>query len=118
MNVWKTSVLGVQRLVIVGFLALVLTSCGFNRKMTKLHEGMSKAEVISIMGNPNGFQKHGEYEALKYTHRRIDRETNDRADYNVILKNDLVSEYGMGEVRVKDSGASVLFLAPLTFGAK
>lgn len=82
-------------------------------KMPKIHEGMSKQDVIEILGPPDGFQRSGEYEALKYSHRLVTGWAWDRADYNVILKNGEVVEYGMGEVRVKNLNTGILFLVPL-----
>ena len=81
---------------------LILSSCATKGKMTGLYEGMTKAEVIRVAGDPDGYQRSGEYEVLFY----IDRSTGtgsifgtpyrDVVDYSVILKDDLVVEYGPG----------------------
>lgn len=81
--------------------------------MTRLREGMTKDQVIDLMGRPEGFQRSGEYEALKYSHRLVTGWAWDRADYNIILKDGKVAEYGVGEVRVKDAPTSMLILVPL-----
>ncbi|VXC89801.1 conserved hypothetical protein [Burkholderia sp. 8Y] len=79
--------------------------------MGEVNEGMSKGEVISILGKPDGFQRSGEYEALRYTDRLISGWSWNRADYTVVLKNDHVSEYGPGQVRQERPG--VLVLVPI-----
>lgn len=100
------------------FLVCIMCGCSvFGQKITRLQEGMTKAEVIDIIGQPDGFQRKGDYSVLKYTHRFIDNDpyNRDRADYAVILKNDKVVEWGAGEVRVKEevNNTEVLFLVPL-----
>jgi hypothetical protein len=73
-----------------------------------LHEGMPKSEVISILGNPDGFKRSGDYEALVYTDRLISGWSWNRADYTVILKNDRVIQYGTGQVRQEASNVLVI----------
>jgi len=91
----------------------------FGQRISRLQEGMTKAEVIDTIGQPDGFQRKGEYTSFKYTHRFInnDPSNRDRADYVVILKNDKVIEWGAGEVRVKEevNNTGVLFLVPLRY---
>ncbi|GAB1718445.1 MAG: hypothetical protein NTAFB09_01760 [Nitrosospira sp.] len=82
--------------------ALSLVSCA--TKTAALREGLTRAEVINTIGNPDGFQRAGNYEALHY----IDRQINgwlftsgfnvEKVDYGVILKNDQVVQYGQGRV--------------------
>ena len=74
---------------------------------------MTRAEVVKMLGRPDGVQKSGEYEALKYAHRLVTGWAWDRADYNVILKGDRVIEYGPGEVRVKEGPTSTLLIVPV-----
>jgi hypothetical protein len=64
---------------------ILLSACVTGELMTRVREGMSKEEVISALGNPDGFQRSGEYEALRYTNRLISGWSWDRADYSVIL---------------------------------
>src|SRR5687768_4583697 len=98
-------------LILLVFLGACATT---GEKMKRLSEGMSKDEVTQLMGRPDGFRREGEFEAMKYTHRLVTGWAWDRADYNVILKNGRVVEYGAGEVRVKAVSASpILFLVPL-----
>lgn len=78
-----------------------------------LHEGMNKADVIALLGNPDGYKKAGDQEALLYTNKLISGWSWDRTDYTVILKDGLVSEYGNGQVRQKSP--NTLVIVPLTY---
>ncbi|SFW21076.1 hypothetical protein [Nitrosovibrio sp. Nv17] len=92
---------------------LILSSCATGIKTTKLREGLTKDEVIGLVGSPDGYQRageSGEYEALHY----IDRRTTawsflagpfyDVLDYSVILKDGRVIEYGPGKAQQRESG--------------
>ena len=102
-----------MRLFAVIVCAALLAGCATGALMSSLRSGMTKEEVTRVLGNPDGFQSHGEYESLKYSHRLVTGWAWDRADYFVILKDNRVVEYGTGEVRVKDVNSNVFFLAPL-----
>lgn len=103
----------VLRLICVLALSAALVGCITGERMQSVREGMSKDEVIGVLGNPDGFQRSGEYEALRYTNRLISGWSWDRADYNVILRNGRVLEYGPGQVRQRDPNTSTLILVPL-----
>lgn len=102
-----------QRVVSVLALSAALVGCVTGELMQSVREGMSKDEVIGVLGNPDGFQRSGEYESLRYTNRLISGWSWDRADYNVILRNGRVLEYGPGQVRQRDPNTSTLILVPL-----
>lgn len=76
-----------------------------------VREGLSKAEVVSLLGDPDGFKRAGDQEALLYTNRLISGWSWDRTDYTVILEKDRVIEYGTGQVR--QNGPNTLILVPL-----
>ena len=101
-----------RRLLVIALLA-VATGCVTGERMQSVREGMSKDEVIGTLGNPDGFQRNGDYEALRYSNRLISGWSWDRADYNVILRNGRVVEYGPGQVRQRDPSTSTLILVPL-----
>ncbi|MGQ0522762.1 MAG: outer membrane protein assembly factor BamE domain-containing protein, partial [Betaproteobacteria bacterium] len=77
-------------------LMFALSACVTGEQMQSVREGMSKEQVVAILGNPDGFQRAGDYEALRYTNRLISGWSWDRADYNVILRSGRVVEYGPG----------------------
>jgi hypothetical protein len=72
---------------------------------------MSRSEVVGVLGNPDGIQREGDYEAIKYTNRLISGWAWDRTDYVVVLRDGRVVSFGNGEVRVHDS--NVLVIVPL-----
>ena len=76
-----------------------------------IREGMSKQQVISELGSPDGFQRQGDYEALLYTNRLISGWSWDLTDYTIILKNGNVVQYGTGQVR--QNGPNTLILVPM-----
>ena len=102
-----------MRLFIVVTVFVFLAGCVTGEQMASVREGMSKDEVLSTLGNPDGFQRSGDYEALRYTNRLISGWSWDRTDYTVILKNGRVVEYGPGQVRQRDPNSGVLVLVPL-----
>ena len=84
---------------------------GFNNKMKQLSIGMSEPSVKRILGTPDGAKGEGEYSYLSYNHKLITGWAWDRADYHVVFKDGQLTEYGMGEVRVKEvSGVQVLYI--------
>lgn len=101
------------RIMIAILLFAVVSGCATGERMQEVREGMAKEQVIDILGQPDGFQRKGEYEALRYTNRLISGWSWDRADYNVILRNERVVEYGAGEVRQNDANTGTLILVPL-----
>jgi hypothetical protein len=89
-------------------LLLVLSACATGEKISRLDAGMSKQQVIDMLGRPDGFQAAGDYEALTYTNRLISGWSWDRADYHVILENNRVIQYGAGTVRQNSPNILVL----------
>ena len=101
-----------KRLIVIFALAVTIGGCVTGDRVRQgVREGMTKAEVISVLGNPDGFQRTSEYEALGYTNRLISGWSWDRADYTVILQNGHVVQYGAGQVR--QEGPNILILVPL-----
>jgi hypothetical protein len=93
-------------------ISLLLSGCVTGERVRgTIQEGMSKEQVISELGNPDGFKRSGEYEALLYTNRLISGWSWDRTDYTIILQNGRVSEYGSGQVR--QNSPNTLILVPL-----
>ncbi|KAB0672437.1 hypothetical protein F6V30_07705 [Oryzomonas sagensis] len=99
-------------LTLLGALALLQGGCATGEIVrTRIQEGMSKQQVISELGNPDGFQRSGEYEALLYSNRLISGWSWDRTDYTIILQNGQVAQYGTGQVR--QNSPNTLILVPL-----
>lgn len=55
-------------------------------KMTKLSEGITKQDVIDVLGNPDGFQLAGKFGALRCPNRLMSGWSWDRADYFAVLR--------------------------------
>lgn len=92
-------------------MCILLAGCattGMNVKT--LHEGMSRQEVLSRLGNPDGMQKQGSVEQLEYTNCAIPFSSS-RADYYVILKDNAVVAYGTGKIR--QSQDNISWIVPL-----
>lgn len=102
-----------RRLAFALALVVPLSACVTGERMRSIREGMSKDEIIATLGNPDGFQRSGDYEALGYTNRLISGWSWDRADYNVILRNGRVVEYGAGQVRQREPNTNILILVPI-----
>ena len=97
-----------RRIVLLLTMLLAISGCVTGEKMSSLRPGMSKAEVVSILGQPDGYRTAGEQEVLSWNNRLSSGWAWDRADYNVILTAGRVTEYGQGEVRPKQNGTLVI----------
>ena len=96
----------------VFMLAVLLAGCVTGDKVRQgIREGMTKEQVISTLGNPDGFKRADDYEALTYTNRLISGWSWDRTDYTVILQNGRVVQYGNGQVR--QEGPNLLVIVPV-----
>ena len=75
--------------------------CLHNRRedMSRLEPGMTRQQVVGLLGRPDVVRSSGAYEQLEYTHRLITGWSWDRSDFKVILKDGRVVEFGHGEVR-------------------
>ena len=76
--------------------------------MSSLRPGMTKAQVIGVLGQPDGYRKIENQEVLSWNNRLSSGWAWDRADYNVILTEGRVTEYGQGQVRPKQNGTLVI----------
>ena len=83
------------------FLSVValFSACTTGEKMSSLEPGMTRQQVVGMLGRPDAVRSSGPYEQLEYTHRLITGWSWDRSDFNVILKNGRVVEFGHGEIR-------------------
>jgi len=94
------------------FVALLLAACVTgDRVRGGIREGMTKDQVIATLGQPDGFKRSGNAEALQYTNRLISGWSWDRTDYTVILEEGHVTQYGPGQVR--QEGPNLLIVVPV-----
>jgi hypothetical protein len=92
--------------------APLLTACITGDAVRQVEPGMSRGQVIKILGHPDGFESAGDYEALNYANRLMSGWSWDRTDYHVILHQGRVVSSGNGHVR--QNGPNILILVPLT----
>lgn len=88
-----------MRKLLLAFIAVMLAGCVTGQSVRQLSPGMSRAEVIEIMGAPDGVQTNGSSEVLKYANRLMSGFSWDKTDYFVTLQDGRVTQYGNGEVR-------------------
>lgn len=95
--------------------SIALAGCTSGELTPQIREGMTKQEVVSILGNPDSFQCSGEYEGLRYTQRLISgwSWSFDRTAFSVILKDGRVVEYGAGHIRQRDPDVNTLLIVPV-----
>jgi hypothetical protein len=105
--------LEMQKAVVAFALYAVLSGCATGDLFREIQPGMQRTEVIKKLGNPDGAQLSGEYEALRYANRLMSGWSWDKADYTVILRNGSVVEYGPGQARQQSPNINTLVLVPL-----
>jgi hypothetical protein len=64
------------------------------RKVLSTSPWDSKAEVISLLGNPRGYTRNGDSETLQYPGGLVSGFSWDTADFFVVLKDGKVESYG------------------------
>lgn len=99
---------------LVACILIVLFGCAaFEDKIQAVHKGATKNQVITLLGNPDGSERSGEYEALRYTNRPDGAGQPAGSDYIVILVEGRVVDYGYGYVKQRDpSVTNGLILVP------
>ncbi len=104
------------RTLFISSFLLLFSSCAMTtgEKVSQVQPGMSKDEVIGTLGKFDGYKYQNGHEVLSYNHRYASGWAHDRADYHVILKDNKVTEWGQGEVRVKEMGGvqSIILFTP------
>lgn len=92
---------------------VALTACATGEKVRKLDAGMTRASVEKELGKPDGYAQVDGYDVLTYKNRMMSGWSWDRADYQVILKDGQVVQYGPGEVRQGQNNAGLVIVAPV-----
>jgi hypothetical protein len=82
-------------------IALSLNACVMGDKISEIRPGMTKAEVMQRLGTPDGYKSGPNgYEMLRYSNRLASGwNLREKGDYNVVLRNGIVTEYGQETVR-------------------
>jgi len=89
-----------MRKVLFLFTIIALIGCATGDRVLRLKKGMSEYRATKIMGKPDWVEKRGEYAVLRYEDRRVEYYPSyAKADYYVVVKNGLVVDLGMGEIR-------------------
>ena len=92
-------------------ICLTLTACATGEKFSQLRPGMTKAQVISLLGNPKGYAQSGDNEVLQYPGGLISGWSYDTADFSVVLHHGLVQSYGASNVQKTQHSTVVLLPA-------
>jgi hypothetical protein len=87
-----------KTILLVISVVFLFSACTTAEKMSRLERGMTRQQVVAILGRPDAVRSNGPYEQLEYTNRLIPW-SGDRSDFNVILKEGQVVEFGHGEIR-------------------
>jgi hypothetical protein len=64
----------------------LFSACTTGEKMSGIEPGMTRQQVVGILGRPDAVRSNGPYEQLGYTHRLITAWSCDRSDFTVVLK--------------------------------
>ena len=100
-----------KRIILAG-LCLAIVGCATGEKMRRLNTGMDRQAVERQLGRPDGFSEQEGYQVLTYKNRLMSGWSWDRADYQVLLKDGLVVQYGPGEVRQNQPNTGLVIVAP------
>ena len=110
-----------RKLVVILILVSLIIGCATGEQIRmSVHEDMSKQDVIDLLGNPDGHKRfedsQNHYVLTTYTDKVISGwDVRRRTDYYFIFKNDRLSEWGTGEVRVSQSSTGIIMFVPITY---
>lgn len=91
----------------------LLASCATGEKMRRMDVGMDQAAVERQMGRPDGYSEQDGYQVLTYKNRLMSGWSWDRADYQVLLRDGRVVQYGPGTVRQNQANTGLVIVAPV-----
>lgn len=92
---------------------VMLVGCATGGKVRDLNVGQDRASVERDLGRPDGYSQVDGYDVLTYKNRLMSAWSWDKADYQVILKDGRVVQYGPGEVRRANTGGGIVLVAPI-----
>lgn len=94
-----------SKYLIAGLSLLLLAGCTTGEKIHNVQTGMSKAQVIDLLGTPDGDAVDGNKEEIQYSNRLASGWGWDKGDYYVTFVDGKVVQYGSGPIR--SAGAPV-----------
>lgn len=99
----------IKKIFLIASTVTILTACAtgsfFGEKISQLNPGMSKVQVIDIIGRPDGFKNTNEGQVLKYNHRVMSGNSFLYSDYYLLFdkSNKLIAIENSGTVdKTKD----------------
>jgi hypothetical protein len=92
-------------------LCLFIAGCTTGEKFSRLHPGMTKDQVISLLGNPKGYEQNDCFEILQYPGGLVSGWSYDTADFSVTLHDGVVEKYGASNVQKAPRSTVVLLPA-------
>ncbi len=75
---------------LIGLVLFTLSSCATGEKFVKIREGMSKSEVVEILGQPDVASR----DSYAYLNRMVSGWSWDKANYVIKFEDNKVSSYG------------------------
>ena len=78
---------------------LLLSACVTGESVKNLRSGMSKDQVISTIGNPDGYYFEDGYEVFQYRNRLMSGWSWNRADYYAKFMNDRLVAWDTNKIR-------------------
>jgi len=109
-----------RKILLALILIITLTGCAVtgDKIRSDLNLGMTKQEVVNLLGKPDGIQKQKGYTIMAYINKPLSAWGTPPGftDYYIYLdKTDKVVEYRTGEVRQPKQSTGVIFINPLLF---
>jgi hypothetical protein len=89
----------IRGLVVTCILAMLSGCASLEDKIQNVSYGVSKNQVIALLGKPDGSMRSGKYEALRYSNHPVNDGSPVGSEYNVIFADGFVIDYGYGYVR-------------------
>jgi hypothetical protein len=102
-----------RKVIFAGVVSLLLAGCATGEKMRRLDAGMDRQTVEKQMGRPDGFSEQDGYQVLTYKNRLMSGWSWDLADYQVLLRDGRVVQYGPGVVRQNQANTGLVIVAPV-----
>jgi hypothetical protein len=88
-----------KTLLAMSFAVTILVGCTTGEKIHEVQVGMTKQQVLNILGTPDGDAVKGSTEQIQYSNRLASGWRWDKGDYYVTFEDGKVVSYGSGEIR-------------------